>query len=409
MVTAERVEIAIVGGGPAGAALAARLARAGREVVLLERAPAWRWRAGGVFTSPAAIVALRDTGLGDDTLRDVARPIPAMRVETAAGTTFRLTYGADRGGPPATGFDRSRLDPALLRLAADHGADIRLGLEVTDIVIDRGEVAVRSRTGDRTMLRAAVIVGADGLRSVVARAAGVARPARLGPRVGLTYHLDDAAGEAVKDARMRVFRDGYVGIAPVPGGRVNVGIVLGASWRPVLARNGADTVSRAIVAAIPPVDDDPAAWRFGRRCDAIAGAWPLGHRVTRRAGTSDGAGHGWLLVGDAAGFLDPFTGEGLHRALISADLAARAILVDDPRRHDAFRAYDRSMRRRFLAKDVVSWLVQAFLTRPRLFDYAARRMASRPAVRATMGLVMGDLVPAGRALDPRFLAAFLAP
>jgi flavin-dependent dehydrogenase len=208
---------------------------------------------------------------------------------------------------------------------------------------------------------------------------------------------------------MRLLRDGYVGIAPVPGGRVNVGIVLGASWRPALARDGAGAVSRAIVADIPPVDGDPGGWRFGRRCDPIAGAWPLGHRVTRRAGTARGAGRGWLLVGDAAGFLDPFTGEGLHRALVSADLAARAILVDDARRHAAFGAYDRSMRRRFLAKDVVSGLVQAFLARPDLFEYAARRVASRPPVRATMGLVMGDLVPAARALDPRFLAALLVP
>ena len=67
------------------------------------------------------------------------------------------------------------------------------------------------------------------------------------------------------------------------------------------------------------------------------------------------------------------------------------------------------MQRRFLAKDAVSWLVQAFLTRPVLFDYAARRVAARPSVRGTMGLVMGDLVPASRALDPRFLASLLAP
>jgi hypothetical protein len=72
-------------------------------------------------------------------------------------------------------------------------------------------------------------------------------------------------------------------------------------------------------------------------------------------------------------------------------------------------AYDRAMQRRFLAKDVVSWLIQGFLGEPVLFDYAARRIASRDSVRATMGLVMGDLVPAGRALDPRFLASLLAP
>ncbi len=161
--------------------------------------------------------------------------------------------------------------------------------------------------------------------------------------------------------------------------------------------------SGAIVAAVPPTADDPAAWRTGEPLDAVEGAWPLGHRVTRRAGDR------WLLVGDAAGFLDPFTGEGLHRALVSAELAAAAIVAHRRGRAGAFGAYERAMRRRFLAKDGVSWLVQAFLGRPTLFEYAARRVADRAAVRATMGLVMGDLVPAGRALDPRYLAALLAP
>jgi flavin-dependent dehydrogenase len=208
---------------------------------------------------------------------------------------------------------------------------------------------------------------------------------------------------------MCLLDDGYVGIAPVPGDRVNVGIVLGTSWRPALVENGAEAVLRAIVEAIPPVPGDAAEWRFGRRCDPIAGAWPLGHRVTRRAGTAGPSGPGWLLVGDAAGFLDPFTGEGLHRALVSAELAAHAIEMSAGRQDEAFAAYERAMRRRFLAKDVVSWVVQAFLGQPGLLEYAARRLASRATVRATMGLVMGDLVPANRALDPRYLAMLLAP
>ncbi len=194
-----------------------------------------------------------------------------------------------------------------------------------------------------------------------------------------------------------------MGIAPVPGHRVNVGIVLGGSWRRKLARDGAESVARSIVAATPATEDDPGRWRSAARCDAIAGAWPLGHRVTRRAGP------GWLLVGDAAGFLDPFTGEGIHRALVSADLAARAIHAALSGEAGAFEGYARTMQRRFLAKDAVSWLVQGFLAQPRLFEYAARRVAARPAVRSTMGRVMGDLVPARRALDPRYLAALLAP
>ncbi len=402
----ERVEVAIVGGGPAGAVLAARLASAGVEVVVLERSPSWHWRAGGVFASPAAVAALGRAGLAAETMAEVMQPIPAMRVEAPGGAVFRLSYGADTGGPPAVGFDRSCLDPLLLARAARAGAEIRPGWCVTAVESQGGRLEVRDREGRPVVVNAAVVVGADGPHSVVARDVGVARPVRLDPRVGLTYHLADPDQRAGRDARMRVLRDGYVGIAPVPGGRVNVGIVLGRSWRAELARDGARAVVDAIVAGIPATTDDAAAWRFGTPLDTVAGAWPLGHRVTRRAGRD------WLLVGDAAGFLDPFTGEGLHRALVSAEVAAAAILAargGRARADRAFAAYDRAMQRRSLAKDAVSWLVQVFLGQPALFDYAARRFAARPAVRATMGLVMGDLVPASRALDPRFLAALLAP
>ena len=409
MTATEQVEVAIVGGGPAGASLAARLSDAGRDVVILERAPEWRWRACGVFASPAAMAELRRTGLDERTLLDVARPIPAMRVETPGGAAFRLTYGAEATGEQAVGFDRSRLDPALLQLAHDRGADVRSGNNVVAVDLASGEVTVRGTDGATALVRATVIVGADGLRSVVARNAGVARPAHLGPRVGLTYHLEDIDAAATREARMCVVRDGYIGIAPVPRGRVNIGIVLGGSWRSQLARDGAMAVTRSIVEGVPPIEGDAGTWRLGRPCDSIAGASPLGHRVTRRAGMAGVNGHGWLLVGDAAGFLDPFSGEGLHRALVSAELAAAALRVNADRRAAAFAAYDRQMRRRFLAKDAVSWLVQWFLARPSLFEYAARRVASRASVRATMGLVMGDLEPASRALDPRYLVALLAP
>ncbi|HSK53489.1 MAG TPA: hypothetical protein VLA44_12085, partial [Clostridia bacterium] len=209
--------------------------------------------------------------------------------------------------------------------------------------------------------------------------------------------------------RMRVFDDGYVGIAPVPGGRVNVGIVLGRGWLSRLRRDGAADVARQVLDAVPVLDGaagsppDPAAWRDRTPLDAVAGASPLSHRVTRRAGGR------WLLAGDAAGFLDPFTGEGLHRAVVSATLAVQAASRAVRGDVGALAAYDRAMRRRFAAKDVVSWLVQAFLGRPELFEYAARRVDARPAVRETMGLVMGDLVPASRALDPRFLGSLLRP
>ena len=111
----------------------------GQPVVVLERSTALA--AGGPVACSRRrprSSALRRIGLDAALLREVARPIPAMRVETPGGATFRLTYGADAGGEPAVGFDRSRLDPALLELAAAAGAEIRRGWAVTAVDLDDG-------------------------------------------------------------------------------------------------------------------------------------------------------------------------------------------------------------------------------------------------------------------------------
>jgi menaquinone-9 beta-reductase len=397
----ERRHVVIVGGGPAGAALAIGLARRGRDVLVLERSPAWRWRACGVFTSPVTVRALANLGVDAVGMASVARPLPAMRVETRAGTRFRLTYGDDGSmRSAAVGLDRSALDPMLLERARDAGAEVREGATVRELHLGAGRVGL----ADGASVEGRLIVGADGIRSIVARAAGVDRRALLPPRTGLTFHVADAGPDVPRDARMIVFDGGYVGLAPIPGGRVNVGIVVGGrAWAERLRDGGAAAVVAEVLAGIPAAADDPVDWRTAVRCDPIEGAAPIGHRVTRRHGER------WLLIGDAAGFLDPFTGEGLHRALRSAALATDAIDAHLGGDTSALAAYDRALTRRFRSKDAVSLLVQAFLGRPALFERAARALAERPAVRETMSLVMGDLVPASRALDPRFVTSLLRP
>ena len=265
--------VVVIGGGPAGAALATRLGRAGHGVVLLERSASWRWRAGGVFASPAAVAELRQLGLADEVLARVARPIPAMRVETPAGTAFELSYGAEASGEAAVGFDRSALDPALLDLARDAGVGVRLAATARDVELAdhrRGAVVRFDDAHGHGELAPRVVVGADGPRSLVADAAGMVRTPRLGDRIGLTWHVaddaDGSSGDPPKPARMVLLRDGaYCGLAPVPGGRINVGIVLsGRAWRERLARDGAAATGEHALRSIPPLPGDQEAWREGR-------------------------------------------------------------------------------------------------------------------------------------------------
>ena len=188
----------------------------------------------------------------------------------------------------------------------------------------------------------------------------------------------------------------YVGVAPVPGARVNVGMVVPG---PSLRQRPEALVDR-LLGAFP---EPQPAWISAPTTDSVrvaGGLMWLPKRV---------AGDGFLLVGDACGFIDPLSGEGLHRAFVSAAMAAESISSWLGGNRSALDDYDRHLRGRFRDKDIVSWVLQAFLSRPWMFDYALRRLGSRSSQRKVLTLVLTDQLPAARALDPRFLARLLLP
>jgi flavin-dependent dehydrogenase len=145
------------------------------------------------------------------------------------------------------------------------------------------------------------------------------------------------------------------------------------------------------------------ALRDARRITSIRGVVPLARKVRRVSGP------GYLLVGDAAGFLDPFTGEGVFRALRGAELAADA--VERALQHpDAIpEGYEQARRATFAEKERVCLLVQGFLSSPRLFEYVVRRLGDRPPLAELLSGVLGDVQPAKPALQPRFLWALMKP
>jgi len=400
----DTTEVAIVGGGPAGAALAIHLAERGISTTLIERSAAPAWRACGVFSSPVTGRHLAALGLPNDLMAHLARPIEALELETTRGARCRIEY---RHGH-ALGFDRPALDRALLDRAQAAGAELLMStaVEAVDLATGVGRpaalaIAPTGAGGEvaRRTLRAQVVVGADGRSRTVARSGQVISKPRWLSRAGLTCHRTDpvAAPEGQPMAGRFVFGDGwYVGVAPVPGKRVNVGIVVSDG---ALAE-GPESVAARLIDEFP---GPPEPWMSAPRTDRLMVCGQLQQRVTRAAG------EGWLLVGDAAGFVDPLTGDGLNHALVSAELASQAIergLRGEP---DWWRGYDRHLRTRFRGRDVLSWILQLFLAQPEAFDYALRRLGRRPELSAELTLVLADQARASRALDPRFMLRLLRP
>jgi geranylgeranyl reductase family protein len=404
-------DVVVVGAGPAGAATAILLAEAGHEVLLLDRARFPRDKVCGEYLSPEGSRILDRLGVLKAVEAAGARPLRGMRITAPDGTRLCGDYpraGRWRGyRDHALAVPRRLFDAVLVERARALPVTVREGFRVTDLVVEGGRVTgVEGVDQDGGGLRserlgARLVVGADGRASVVARRLGLVRPHPWLRRLALMTY---AEGVDHDPERGEIFLDppAYSILNPVADGCVNLSLVVPVAEG---ARQKADLTSyfdRA-VAAFPFLRDR---LREGRRAAPVRALAPLAYRV-------DPPRHGGvILVGDALGFLDPFTGEGIYAALRSAELAVEAA---DP----ALRAGDLSARtlapahrRRlaeFAAKGRVATLLQRLIARRWLAVTVARRLAARPALLAEVMGVVGDFVPARRVLSPAFAARLVLP
>lgn len=377
-------DAAIVGAGPAGSAFAIRLARKGHRVVLLDRASFPRPKPCGESINPGALRELEELGLLTDILSLPHARVEGWRIHPHRAPCFEGRYPADHFG---IGIARATFDDRLVRQATGAGAELRTGIHIVDVIREGSRICgVRGASGEE--IRARLVVGADGLRSVLVRRLGYLRRTPLLRKVALTAHVEVVDGVHGSWGELHLRDADCIGLAAVAPQRANVVMVL-PSPAPQIGGDRAGYFDRQLH-SLPALAD-------ARRCTPVRATgpfdWPTRHVV----------GDGVILIGDAAGYFDPFTGQGIYRALRSARMAAAvahgSLSSGNCSRADLER-YEIRHRREFRAARALQSLIEQVTSRPPLMRGAALILRRWPELAGRLVATAGDLLPPHRLLLP---------
>lgn len=405
-------EVIVVGGGPAGAATAWSLAREGVDVLVLDRAHFPREKICAEYLSPQASRILSDMGVLEEIERTSPAHLAGMSVRAPNGMVANGEFAAKHGfrgfRDKGLAIRRTILDEIVLRGARNAGARVEEGVRVTDIARNgSSRIAGVSTIGpdsEQRVRRARYVVGADGLRSVIGRRLDLVRTSRIWPRrIALVTHYKNVQG--VTDmGEMHVDYDGYFGIVDVGDGKMNVAVVIPASRAKQIGEDKTAFFEQWI-AARPHLAE-----RFvgAERITPVRATGPFAS-ASRQAWAPGAA-----LVGDAADFFDPFTGEGIYAALRGGELLAPYLLEAlDRSAEDEGRilpGYDRARKREFGGKWKLERIVGMAIAHPYFVNNAAKVLSRRKDMADLLVGVAGDFVPPRLVLSPRFLfSLFIAP
>lgn len=402
-------DVVIVGAGPAGATTALLLARAGVDVVLLDRHRFPRPKPCGDCLSPNVTRLLERLGLLAAVLARRPARLHGWRIVSPGARSFETRFDEITPDPAITtalAMSRERLDSVLFDAARAAGARVRTGIRVTGLLRGAAGVACVTAAGERTEVRGRMIVGADGLRSAIAvRTGAVRRRARL-RKVSLTAHIGRVPGDASL-GEMHLADGLCLGIAPVneAADMFNVTIVADADRFGRDVARDAGAFFRDSMRNFPRARERMTGVRLPAG-DELLASGPFDRPVRRITMP------GIALVGDAAGYYDPFTGQGINQALEGAELLAAAIVDAFRRRLDrppVLANYERSLRVRLRGPRAVQRMIEFVLSRPGLADSMVSRLERRPAVARTLIAATGDIAPAWSVAAPATLLALAGP
>lgn len=404
-------DVLVVGAGPGGSTAANLLTCQGWKVLMVDQATFPRDKVCAEYLSPAANRLFDKLGVMNALAASQPTWLNGMLIISHNGRNFMNEFVGTPTDKQARlqglSMPRTLLDQLLVKRACEVGAHLAERFRVDDLLFQDGQVVgVRGRHENRPVqIRARLIIAADGLHSVIARKLKLVHELKWLRKVGFVSHY-----EGVRDlpdyGEMHLMPFGYIGLAPIGGGRVTASFVTSlrekAQWGKL---GGVEKYYDATIDRFPLVAERLKA-NGAQRYGAVGSMGPLATATRRKISA------GVMLVGDAAAFLDPFTGEGVYMALRSGEMAAAyggAALTRNDLSENSLQPYENAWLAEFRPKFWVCSLIQIAIQRPLLMNYLARQLSHKTALAHVVAGVTGDYRTPYEMLSPLFMARLLTP
>ncbi|MBI2521151.1 MAG: FAD-dependent monooxygenase [Bdellovibrio sp.] len=364
MISSQHFDVIIVGAGIAGPVLGHLLQQQGKNVLVIDRYAEIHARVCGEYLCPMGVAILEEMGLLKKMVHSYL-PIVGMNIINAYGTKLSTNFPNEPNLPThGLALQRRFFEAEIRQMFLQSGGTLLLGERVSLLEQEGKLWVVKTEKGNS--FKTSLLVGADGRKSFVAKKLTQARPVfdkRLAIHAEIaTFQENERRGE------MHLFSDGaYLGLDPIESRLMNVTLVCYPTDLENKAGGHPGQLLKYYINQSPHLRDKFVDFDGSIKTHTV---WPLAHRVAKIVGAN------WGLVGDAAGFFDPLTGEGIYMALWSCLTLAQSLAMSESMSEGLSR-YAHAKNHFSKQKAILNRLFQILIKYPYATHLVAKFLAAR--------------------------------